>query len=48
MAADAGGDLSWIREESPVWDADKVRVIGGAPAGAFVLTFVDGESLPGD
>jgi GNAT superfamily N-acetyltransferase len=48
MAADAGGDLSWIREDSPVWDADKVRVIGGAPEGAFVLAFDDGESLPGD
>ncbi len=48
MTADAGGDLSWVREEAPVWDADKARVIGGAPEGAFVLTFTDGESLPGD
>ena len=31
-----------------MWDADKARVIGGAPEGAFVLTFTDGESLPGD
>ena len=48
MTADAGGGLSWVREESPVWDADKARVIGGAPEGAFVLTFTDGEGLPGD
>jgi GNAT superfamily N-acetyltransferase len=43
MPADAGGDLSWVREDSPVWDADKARVIGGAPEGAFVLTFADGD-----
>ncbi|WP_299051293.1 GNAT family N-acetyltransferase [uncultured Nocardioides sp.] len=41
-------DLQWVREESPTWDADKVRVIGGAPEGAFVLPFSDGEQLPGD
>ncbi len=29
--------LSWIREENPVWDKDKERVIGGAPAGALDL-----------
>ena len=48
MTGGADGDLSWVREESPVWDADKARVIGGAPEGAFVLTFSDGEGLPGD
>ena len=31
-----------------MWDSDKQRVIGGAPAGAFVLGFEHGESLPGD
>jgi len=41
-------DLSWVREESPVWDADKAWVIGGAPEGAFVLGFAEGEELPGD
>jgi GNAT superfamily N-acetyltransferase len=48
MSVDSGSGLSWVREESPVWDADKVRVIGGAPDGAFVLRFADGEALPGD
>jgi GNAT superfamily N-acetyltransferase len=40
--------LTWVREESPVWDADKQRVIGGAPEGAFVLPYRDGDELPGD
>jgi GNAT superfamily N-acetyltransferase len=48
MSVGAGPPLSWVREESPVWDADKARVIGGAPEGAFVLTFAEGEMLPGD
>lgn len=39
--------LQWVREEKPVWDADKVRVIGGAPEGTFVLPFHDGDPLPG-
>src|SRR3954454_2706493 len=39
--------LTWVREQAPVWDADKIRVIGGAPKGAFVLPFEDGEQLPG-
>jgi len=47
MSRDAA-ELTWVREESPVWDADKVRVIGGAPEGAFVLDFEDGEERPGD
>ena len=41
-------DLSWQREDDPVWDADKQRVIGGAPEGAFVIPFADGDSLPGE
>lgn len=41
-------ELSWVREEAPVWDADKKRVIGGAPEGAFVIPFADGEELPGE
>jgi len=40
--------LTWVQEVAPVWDADKVRVIGGAPEGAFVLPFDEGEQLPGD
>jgi GNAT superfamily N-acetyltransferase len=41
-------ELRWVREESPVWDAEKQRVIGGAPEGAFVLEFAPGDQLPGD
>jgi GNAT superfamily N-acetyltransferase len=41
-------DLAWVREEAPVWDADKDRVIGSAPEGTFVLPFADGDPLPGD
>lgn len=40
--------LRWAREESPRWDADKQRVIGGAPEGAFVLPFAEGDDLPGE
>jgi GNAT superfamily N-acetyltransferase len=36
--------FTWIREQSPVWDADKERVVGGAPPGVF--DFVDLQ--PGD
>ena len=48
MSGHSADGLTWVREESPVWDADKARVIGGAPEGAFVLPFRDGEELPGD
>ncbi len=48
MTEDSVADLSWIHEEAPTWDAAKARVIGGAPEGAFKLTFTDGEELPGD
>jgi GNAT superfamily N-acetyltransferase len=40
--------LAWGREESPRWDADKRRILGGAPAGAFDLPFADGEALAGE
>ena len=40
--------LAWVHEPAPVWDADKCRVIGGAPDGAFVLPFRDGDTLPGE
>lgn len=48
MTAETGPPLNWVREESPMWDADKARIVGGAPEGAFVLAFGDGEALPGD
>lgn len=41
-------ELSWVREDDPVWDAEKRRVIGGAPDGAFVIPFRDGEPVPGE
>jgi GNAT superfamily N-acetyltransferase len=48
MSADRHGQLAWVHEEAPTWDVDKKRVVGGAPEGAFLLTFSDGEALPGD
>ena len=44
----SGPELSWVREDAPVWDADKRRIIGGAPEGTFVLPFSDGDPLPGE
>ena len=41
-------ELSWDHEDNPTWDTDKQRVIGGAPAGAFVLPFAEGDPLPGE
>ena len=41
-------DLTWTHEDSPTWDADKQRVIGSAPEGAFDLSYTDGDALPGD
>ena len=41
-------DLTWVPEPHPVWDADKQRVIGGAPEGTFVLPFDEGDELPGE
>ena len=41
-------DLTWTHEDSPTWDADKQRVVGSAPEGAFDLAYADGASLPGD
>jgi len=41
-------NLTWQRDEQPVWDADKARVIGGAPEGAFVIPFHEGDALPGE
>lgn len=41
--------LAWIRESPPVWDANKARIIGGAPPGVFALgPFTPGDVLPGD
>ena len=40
--------LVWVREDAPVWDAEKQRVIGGAPEGAFDLSFAEGDPLAGE
>jgi N-acetylglutamate synthase-like GNAT family acetyltransferase len=42
-------ELEWIQECPPVWDAEKRRIVGGAPEGAFkVPGRAPGELLPGD
>lgn len=43
--------LDWVSEPKATWDADKARIIGGAPQGAFdrrYKTLKSGDSLPGD
>lgn len=41
--------LTWQHESPALWDADKRRIIGGAPAGVLSLgPFGDGEVVPGD
>lgn len=41
--------LSWVHESPPYWDAGKVEVVGGAPAGIFrVEQYASGALLPGD
>jgi hypothetical protein len=42
------GDLSWIRDDTPVGNSDKARVIGGAPVGVFPLAIRDDDHLPGE
>lgn len=43
--------LSWKAEDQPRWDADKARIIGGAPTGVFDARFArfeEGDSVPGN
>lgn len=41
--------LTWTRETPATWNADKERVLGGAPAGAFDLEALRGRAvLPGE
>lgn len=41
--------LEWIREHPAVWDADKTRIVGGAPAGIFDFDGVEaGAPLAGE
>ena len=41
--------LRWVREDTPVWDAAKQAIVGGAPAGALVLPQLGlGDLAPGE
>ena len=41
--------LSWIHEDTPLWDATKQSIVGGAPAGALELPRLGvGELAPGE
>jgi len=41
--------LTWSRESPALWDDDKQRIVGGAPAGVFALgPFRAGDLVPGD
>lgn len=41
--------LSWIREDTPVWDAAKQSIVGGTPEGALSLAPLQaGELVPGE
>lgn len=41
--------LTWVREDTPVWDASKQSIVGGAPAGALDLPKLGlGDLAPGE
>jgi GNAT superfamily N-acetyltransferase len=41
--------LAWIREDTPVWDAAKQAIVGGAPAGSLEPPALAlGELAPGE
>lgn len=43
--------LSWIRENGPVWDAEKIRIVGEAPTGIFDTRYrelAEGAPVPGE
>jgi GNAT superfamily N-acetyltransferase len=41
--------LAWRRESPAHWDADKRRIVGGAPKGVFSIgPFDEGAVVPGD
>jgi N-acetylglutamate synthase-like GNAT family acetyltransferase len=43
--------LQWIHESVAHWDADKARIVGGAPAGSLPISVSDhaeGDVLPDD
>ena len=40
--------LTWQREERPVWDEAKARIVASVPEGALVFDHAAGADLPGD
>ena len=43
--------LSWSKEESPRWDADKKRIVGSMPKGVFDVRYAElaeGDVVPGE
>jgi GNAT superfamily N-acetyltransferase len=41
--------FTWIRESTPVWDAGKQSIVGGAPAGTLEIPKLKpGDLAPGD
>jgi GNAT superfamily N-acetyltransferase len=41
--------LTWVREDTPVWDAAKQSIVGGAPEGALEIPKLAlGELAPGE
>ncbi len=43
--------LSWSKEESPRWDADKKRIVGSVPKGVFDVRYAElaeGDVVPGE
>ena len=41
--------LSWVREDTPVWDAAKQAIVGGAPAGSLQPVALGlGDLAPGE
>ena len=44
-------DLQWTQESPARWDANKARIVGGAPAGIFDRRYAEtkeGDVIPGD
>ena len=41
--------LTWMREDTPRWDAGKQAIVGGAPVGALEIgRFAEGDLVPGE
>lgn len=41
-------DLSWVHEDSPRWDADKERIVSGAPDDVFSFAHQVGDPVAGE